>query len=152
MSREPSAGQKWGLFGVSLLVVLLSVGSTLYMSGIPAGFWGDDGPEPETRYKHITLTDAEMACTAEARAVFGQRLKHLRVDRFSSRLDKADELFKVFMEADIYPNESREGVARDTFINCFTAIGAPEIKLFQYAKDGEQFIAPGEEEKGMFGL
>ncbi len=152
MSREPSAGQKWGLFGFSLLVVLLSVGSTLYVSGIPAGFWGDDGSEDEERYKHITLTDAEMACTAQAREVFGRRLTHLGVDRFSSRLDKADELFKIFMKADIYPSEAREGVARKTFINCFTATDAPEIELFQYAKDGEQFIAPGEEERGMFGL
>lgn len=152
MSREPSAGQKWGLVGLSLLVVLLSVGSTLYVTGIPKGFWGDDGPKQEERYKHITLTDAEAACTKHAREVFGERLTHLRVDRFSSRFDKAEGLFKVFMEADIYPSEARVRVARDTFINCFTATDAPEIELFQYAKDGGQFIAPGEEEKGMFGL
>ncbi len=151
-SRGESTGQKWALIGIALVLVSLSVGSTLYIMGVPQGFWGDQGAGEKARYRHITLTDAEAACTARADTVFGQRLSNLRVDRFSSRLDKSDGQYKVFMEADIYPNPSRQGVALDTFINCYTATDSAEIELFQYARDGTQFFAPGEEEKGMFGL
>lgn len=151
-SRGDSTGQKWALIGIALALVSLSVGSTLYVMGVPKGFWGDRGGSEKARYRHITLTDAEAACTARANSVFGQRLSNLRVDRFSSRLDQSDGQYKVFMEADIYANPSREGVALDTFINCYTATDSPDIELFQYAKDGTQFFAPGEESKGMFGL
>jgi hypothetical protein len=150
-SRNESAGQKWALVGIACLLVLLSVGSTLYVTGIPAALWGSRDAE-EARYRHTTLTDAEAVCTAHAREVFGRRLTNLRVDRFSSRLDRGDNQYKVFMEADIYPSRTREGVALETLINCFTATDSTDIELFQYAKDGTQFIAPGEEEKGMFGL
>ncbi len=150
--RGESAGHKGALIGISLLLISLSVGSTLYVTGILNGFWGDRSGAEEARYRAITLTDAEAVCTARAQAVFGRRLVNLRVDRFSSRLDRGDGQYKVFMEADIYANRSREGVAMDTFINCFTAADSTDIELFQYAKDGTQFIAPGEEEKGMFGL
>lgn len=150
-SRNESTGQKWALVGIAFLLVFLSVGSTLYVSGIPEGLWGSRSDE-EARYRHTTLTDAEAVCRARAREVFGRRLTNLRVDRFSSRLDRSDGQYKVFMEADIFPNRSREGVALETFINCFAATDSADIELFQYAKDGTQFIAPGEEEKGMFGL
>lgn len=148
-SRREAAGQKWALLGIAALIVLLSVGSTLYLAGVR--FWGGDN-EGGDRYRHFTLTDAEVVCTAYAREVFGRRLTNLRVDRFSSRLDRGDGQHKIFMEADIFPNASRQGVALQTFINCFAALDSNAIELFQYAKDGSQFIAPGEEDKGMFGL
>lgn len=152
MSRGYSTGQKLGLTALVLSLVLLSVGSTLYVSGIPVGFWGDDRETGQERYRHVTQSDAQSMCQARARKVFGQRLKVMRVDSFSSRFDAADEQYKIFLEAQIYPSRSREGVALDTFINCFTAIDRLEIELFQYAKDGEQFIAPGEETRGVFGI
>ncbi len=150
-SRE-STGQRWALVAVALLLVSLSVGSTLYITGIPKGFWGGREGGEEARYRHATLTDAEVECRGHAEQVFGRRLTNLRVDRFSSRLDREDGQYKVFMEADIYSSRAREGVALETFINCFTTTDTAAIELFQYAKDGTQFIAPGEEEKGMFGL
>lgn len=152
MASQPSAGQRWALMVTALAVVLLSVGSTLYMNDIPAGFWGPEAEKPEPRYRQLTLAEAEIACKDHAREVFGRRLDRLDVDRFSSRLDRTEGQFKVFMEAEIYPNSSGEGVARYTFINCFTRIREPEVELFQYAKKDGQFIAPGEEGKGMFGL
>lgn len=152
MSQDASTGQKWSVLLLAVILICLSVGTTLHFSGFPLDFWNDHAAAGEPRYRHITLTDAELACTARAEEAFGDRLSNLRVDRFSSRLDRASEQFKVFMEADIYTNSARSGVARDTFINCFTATDAPDIQLFQYAKDGTQFIAPGEEGRGMFGL
>lgn len=152
MSRGYSTGQKLGLIALILALVVLSVGSTLYVSGIPLAFWSDEREAEPERYRHVTQSDARALCQARAREVFGRRLKVMRVDTFSSRFDAADEQYKIFMEAQIYANRNREGVALDTFINCFTAIDRFEIELFQYAKDGEQFIAPGEENQGLFGI
>lgn len=151
MASEPSSKQKWSLIGFALLLIALSVISTLYAAGVPMAFWVSE-PEPEQRYRQATMSDARAACEANARVAFGDRLLGLRVDTFSSRLDRADQQYKVFMEAQIYATEAREGVPRDTFINCFTAMDSGNIELFQYARDGEQFIAPGEERRGLFGL
>jgi len=152
MPIEPSSGQKWGLVLFALLVIGLSIGSTLYFSGAFEGFWGSSKAPVRERYKHLTMTDAEFACERRAREVFGERLKTLGMDRLSSRLDPEAQMFRVFMEAEIYAGRDRQGVPRETFINCYTALHKPEILLFQYARDGRQFIAPGEEERGLFGL
>lgn len=152
MPIEPSSGQKWGLVLFAFLVIGLSIGSTLYFSGAFEGFWGASKAPVRERYKHLTMTDAEYACEQRAHQAFGGRLKVLSVDRFSSRLDRKAQMFRVFMEAEIYPGRGQQGVPRETFINCYTALHKPEILLFQYARDGHQFIAPGEEERGLFGL
>lgn len=152
MSRKPSAGQKWALAMLALAITMPTLGTALYVNGIPKGFWGGEPEEKGERYRHLSLSDAERACRGHAEQVFGERIQRLRVDRFSSRLDKPDGQFKVFMEAEIYTNNAREGVARNTFINCFTDTASPEVELFQYAKKDGQFIAPGEESEGVFGL
>lgn len=152
MPTEPSSGQKWGLVIFALVMIGLSIGSTLYLSGAFEGIWGQSDAQGRERYKHLTMTDAEYACEQRARETFGDRLKVLSVDRFSSRLDSTAQMFRVFMEAEIYPGGDQQGVPRQTFINCYTALHEPEILLFQYARDGHQFIAPGEEERGLFGL
>jgi len=151
MASQPTAGQKWALAGFAILLIVLSVGTTLYATGVPLTFWVSE-PEPERRYHQATMSDAQANCRANARAAFGNRLTGLQVDTFSSRLDLADQQYKIFMQARIYATERREGVARDTFINCFTSMETARIELFQYARDGEQFIAPGEERRGLFGL
>lgn len=151
MASQPTAGQKWSLAGFAILLIVLSVGSTLYAAGVPLVFWGSE-PEPEQRYHQASMSDAQANCRANARTAFGDRLSGLQVDSFSSRLDMADQQYKIFMEAKIYPSEARKGVARDTFINCFASMETAQIELFQYARDGEQFIAPGEERRGLFGL
>lgn len=152
MPIEPSSGQKWGLFWFAFLVMSLSIGSTLYFSGAFDGLWGQSDSKTQERYKHITMTDAEFACEQRAAEAFGERLKILSVDRFSSRLDRKGQMFRVFLKAEIYPGSDQQGIPRETFINCYTALHKPEILLFQYARDGHQFIAPGEEERGLFGL
>ena len=152
MPIEPSSGQKWGLVLFALLAIGLSIGSTLYFSGAFENFWGSPKAPVRERYKHLTMTDAQYVCEQRARETFGGRLEVLSVDRFSSRLDRKAQMFRVFMEAEIYPGGDQRGVPRQTFINCYTALHKPEILLFQYARDGRQFIAPGEEERGLFGL
>lgn len=151
MSSEPSAKQKWALIAFALLLVCLSVVSTLYATGVPLAFWSSE-QEEAPRFRQATMSDAQAACLERAQAEFGQRIRGLQVDTFSSRLDKVDQQYKIFMEAKIYQSSARLGVPRDTFINCFAAIDTAGIELFQYARDGEQFIAPGEENRGLFGI
>lgn len=129
---------------VVLLVILVSVGSGLYFGGIRIGSFGDTGSGGAgVGERYATMTDAHLLCEERAREVFGERIRTLTIDSHSSRLDKKAGLFRIFMESDLYPSDSRQGTAVRHYINCFTRADRVAIASFQYAKDGETMQDPG---------
>ena len=144
MSSKTQRRQQAIFLIVVLLVLFGAVGSGLHFSGVRFGSFGDseDG-EGAVGERYATMTDAQVICEERAREVFGARIRTLTMDNHSSRLDKKAGLFRVFMQADLYSNDSRQGTAVRHYINCFTRIDRVAITSFQFAKDGENMKEPG---------
>src|SRR5690606_21722132 len=116
------------------LIIFISIASGMYFSGMRIGSFGDTGSgDSSVTARYATMTDAQMICEERARDVFGARIRTLTVDTHSSRLDKKAGLVRVFMESDLYPNDTRQGTAIKHFINCFTRIDRVAIASFQFA-------------------
>lgn len=144
MSAKEQRKQQAIYLSVVLAIIFVSIGSGLYFSGIGfGGFDGDTVGEGVASERYATLTDAQVICEQRARKVFGERIRSLMVDTHSTRLDKKASVFRVFMEAELYANDSRQGATVRHFINCFTRTERVAIASFQYAKDGEAMQDPG---------
>lgn len=154
-TRKPDADEEKGLAGfiaIALLLVVLSVLGTLHLSGVSmTGFGGQVVDHVLNRHVELTLGDAQSLCEAEARKTFGQRLRTLEIDTRSSRLDPEDDLFKVFMAANIYANPEGNGRTFTYQVNCYTRTNRAQVTLFQYAMGGNIF-GPDMEGRGFFGL
>lgn len=144
MSAKEQRKQQAIYLSVVLAIIFISIGSGLYFSGI--GFGGFDenlAGEDVVGERFATLTDAQVICEQRVRKVFGERIRSLVVDTYSTRLDKKAGLFRVFIEAELYSSESGQGATVRHFINCFTRIDRVAIASFQFAKDGEDMQDPG---------
>src|SRR5690554_6165992 len=139
MSRKTHWAQAALLVIVSLLIIFGSVGSTLYFTGVSFGdFSHQVGDVLGLEYKNVTLTDARLSCEKELRTRFEGRIQVMHVDTLSSRLDPAEDVFKVFMEADIYSDSSRQGAPRKMFMNCFVSAQRGHISSFEAAGDSQE--------------
>ncbi|HEY7886126.1 MAG TPA: hypothetical protein VIC08_14375 [Cellvibrionaceae bacterium] len=128
---------------VALLIILGSVGTTLHLKGVNFTDFGEKvGEALGMDYAHATLTDARLVCEQEAHKRLPGRISRLQVDTRSSRRDDAENLYKVFMQADVYADSDREGVARPMFINCFTSTDRAAVTTFELAGDGVESDTP----------
>jgi hypothetical protein len=146
MSAKEQRRQQIIFLVVVLLVMLISIGLGMYFSGFRIGSFGDTGTDSGdgvTGERYATMTDAQLICEERARKVFGERIRTLTVDTHSSRLDKQAGLFRVFMESDLYANDTRQGSPVRHFINCYARTDRVAIASFQFAKDGETMKDPG---------
>ncbi|WP_157960501.1 hypothetical protein [Marinimicrobium alkaliphilum] len=154
-SRKSNADEEKSLAGfivVALLLVLLSVLATLHLSGVSiTAFGGQVVDRVMHRHVELTLGDAQSLCEQRARETFARRLRSLEVDTFSSRLDADDNLFKVFMAADLYANPETRGRTITYQVNCYTRVNRAEVTQFQYAAGGDMF-GPDLDGRGFFGL
>ncbi len=122
---------------IIIAILVLSIGVGVHISG--GGLSGtDDGDGSGGSGRYANMTDAQVMCRERAGQVFGDRIRNLVIDTHSSRLDQQAGLFKIFMEADIYPSSARQGTPVRHYINCFTRTHKLAIASFQFAKDGEQ--------------
>lgn len=139
---------------IALVVMVLSIGSTLYFSGVPIGDFGTRLREAVGGdYKHSTMTDARMTCEQRLRKSFKDRIRVMHVDGLSSRPDEAAGQYKIFIEAQVYADSDRQGETREMFISCFTDMQSGKIDSFQFAGDSEGEIGPdGEPATNYFGL
>ncbi|MDO6746581.1 hypothetical protein [Gilvimarinus sp. 1_MG-2023] len=135
-------------------LVMLSVGATLYFSGVPLGEFDFNRDQAEQqRYRHSTMTDARIHCEERMQESFVDRIRVMHVDKFSSRHDRSTNQFKIYIEAEIFKDSSREPPVREMFISCFTNAESGLIELFQFAGDSEgQIGSDGEEPTNYFGL
>lgn len=144
MPRKPPLAQMFLFLMIVLLILLGSVGSTLYFKGVSMGeFTQEVGETLGLEYKQATLTDARLACEEELRRRFAKRLRVMHVDTLSSRRDEAENLYKIFIEAEIFADSDRAGAAREVFINCFTTIDRARIVSFQFAGDSLEDTGDG---------
>ncbi|MDO3385475.1 hypothetical protein QWI17_06430 [Gilvimarinus sp. SDUM040013] len=145
-----------GLIALVVVVGLIavSIGSTLYFTGVPIGEFGLKlGDALEGNYKHSTMTDARMSCEERMRKSFKNRIRVMHVDQLSSRHDDKTGQFKIFIEADLYADSDRIPPAREMFISCFTNAESGKIEQFEFAGDSEGQIGPdGEEPTNYLGL
>lgn len=133
-----------------LIIIGVAIGSGLYFNQLRIGDFGIEGEGGGAAgERYATLTDAQVMCEVRAREVFGLRVHALTVDAYSSRLDKKAGLFRVFMEADLYPSEERQGPTVRHYINCTTRTDRLAIASFQFAKDGESMKEQG---RSIFGF
>lgn len=154
MAHPFTVRQKLAFLALALSVLCLSLGASLYLllPSAPAPEPVSSAPPVPAPYRHNSLSDAQHLCETRAQEEFGGRLWVLVMDKLSTRLDREEGMFKVFMEAELFATEARRGPVRNYYINCFTAIHEPRVVKFQYSDDGEEFTVPGEEEIGTFGL
>jgi len=122
------------LGGLVVLVIALSVGGTLYASGV---FSGDYFASGSVVRKNMTLTDAQLLCENRSRRELGRRIRNLSVDDHSSRYDDFDKRFKVFFTADLYESESRKGFTKMFYINCYTRNDRELVTTFEVTEDVE---------------
>lgn len=154
MNESVSNKRKLLYFILTCLLVVFALGAILYALGVferRAGSVGAQG-EPEQRYRHISMSEAQTACEGHSREAFGQRLFALSMDKFSSRLDRKEDLYKLFFQAELFEATERQGSPKLYYINCFTGTQSPKIKSFEYSADGQDFVKPGEEQQGLFGI
>lgn len=138
MATNAQRKQQAIFLAVVLVLLLLGIGSGLYFGGVRVGGLGENpGAGGSANNRYATQTDAQMLCEAQARKVFGERIRTLVVDTHSSRLDKKAGLFRVFLEAELYNDKKRQGETVRHFISCFTRTDRLAIASFQFAKDGE---------------
>lgn len=141
-------------FVLACALIILVLGASLYGLGVfgPGSGSLEAEGEPEQRYRHISMSEAQTACERRAREAFGQRLFVLSMDKFSSRLDRKDDLYKLFFQAELFASPERLGSPELYYVNCFTGTQSPQVVNFEYSPDGQDFITPGEEQKGLFGM
>lgn len=154
MSDSLSNKHKLLYFILACVLIVLALGASLYALGL---FGRDsDSAQAETasaqRYRHISMSEAQTACERHARQAFGQRLYLLSMDKFSSRLDRKEGVYKLFFKAELFATPERQGPTQLYYVNCFTETQSPQISNFEYSADGQDYVTPGEERKGLFGL
>lgn len=151
MPRKTPIAQILLLIFLVLLILLASIGSTLYFKGVSLGdFTHEVGDALGLEYESATLTDARLACERELRKRFKKRIQVMHMDSLSTRLDEADNLYKVYLEADVYADESRQGPTREMFINCFVSTDRGRVVSFQFA--GDSLEDTGDGSGNYFGL
>lgn len=138
---------------MALGIVALSVISTLHVLDVPVGdFAGKMGRTLGLRYHHATMTDAQLNCEKKLKTSFKNRISVMHMDGYSSRLAADGELYKIFLEADVYPDSTRQGKSRELFVSCFVHASSGQIERFQYAGDGEPERGVEGEGTNAFGL
>jgi len=147
----------WGklliLLTVSLGIIALSIVSTLHVLHVPMGdFVGKMGSTLGFRYYHATMTDAQLSCEKKLYSSFKGRISVMHVDSYSSRLSADGELYKIFLEANVYPDSNREGKTRELFVSCFVYANNGRLERFQYAGDGESERAMDGDNTNALGL
>ena len=144
MPRKPPLAQMFLFLIIVLLILLGSVGSTLYFKGVSMGdFTHEVGQTLGFDYERATLTDARLVCEEELRRRFVDRIRVMHVDSLSSRLDEAEDLFKIFIEAEVFADSDRVGSPREVFVNCFTTTDRARIVSFQFAGDSLEDTGDG---------
>lgn len=137
MARKEQRKQQLLFLALVLGVLIAAVGAGVHFRAIDlSGFEGDSGAGGG-KARFTNMADAQVLCEERAKEVFGQRIRTLVVDNHSTRLDQQAGLFKVFMEADLYAGDNRQGTPVRHYINCFTRTNKQSIASFQFAKDGE---------------
>lgn len=153
MPTKTPLRQLIALLALALGIVALSVVSTLYVLDVPVGdFAGKVGRSLGLRYHHATMTDAQLNCEKRLNTSFKDRISVMHMDSYSSRLSADGELYKIFLEADVYPDSSRVGKPREVFVSCFVFASSGKIERFQYAGDGEPVRGVDGEGTNAFGL
>lgn len=139
---------------LACVLLILMLGSSLYALGLlNLEFKSSESEsEPGQRYRHISMSEVQTACEEHAREAFGQRLFLLTMDKFSSRLDREEDRYKFFFQAELFADPERQGLPQLYYVNCFTGIHSPKVRNFEYSADGQDFVKPGEEQKSLFGL
>lgn len=152
--KKSTALQTLVVLVVAIGLIVLSIGSTLYFTGVPIGEFGSKlGETFGGNYKHSTMTDARMSCEERMRKSFKDRIRVMHVDNLSSRHDEETGQFRIYIEADVYKDSDRIPPAREMFISCFTNAESGKIEQFQFAGDSEGEIgSDGEDPTNYFGL
>ncbi|WP_040517071.1 hypothetical protein [Gilvimarinus chinensis] len=155
MPRKTPLSQVLAFVAIAAGIVALTVLATLQVMDVSVGEFAlrATSGEQDDRYRHATMTDAQLECEHKAETSFDGRIRVLHVDSFSSRQDHAEDLYKIFLEALIYADSDREGEAREIFISCYVFAQTGKIERFQFAGDSEGEVgADGEEPTNYFGL
>lgn len=153
MPRKTPLRQLLVLALLALGIVVLSVMSTLHVLDVPIGdFTGKMGRTVGLRYHHVTMTDAQLNCQEKLRTSFKGRISVMHMDSYSSRLSPDGERYKIFLEADVYADDTRQGKPRELFVSCFVRTSGGEIERFQYAGDSESVRDVDGEDTNAFGL
>lgn len=144
MPRKTPLAQIVLLIILVALILLASVATTLYFKGVSFGdFTQEVGDALGFEHKNVTLTDARLTCEQELRKRFKNRIRVMHMDNFSTRVDEAEKLYKVFLEADVYADDSRQGPVREMFINCFVGTERGRIVTFEFAGDSLEDTGDG---------
>lgn len=148
MSAKEQRKQQVIFLMIVLLVIFVSIGAGLYFGGMRLGNFSENNIGNSAGTRYATLTDAQIICEEQARKVFGKRIRNLAFDTHSTRLDKKAGVFRVFIESDLYVDDSHQGASMRYFISCVTRTDRVAIASFQYAKDGEAISESGKSEFG----
>lgn len=100
---------------------------------------------PKKAPRMLNMSDAVFLCEKAIKDEFGASLQAYQVDDLSSRLDNEAERFKIFMSANIYKNNSRQGGVSEYLVNCFTYLDRFDVALFDST---ENKVVPSRANKG----
>lgn len=112
----------------ALVLIGLSIGTTLYISGFLTGTSDGDGMALE----NISLGDAYTICHNMTKKRYNKRLKTLFMDNHSSRYEHKVGLYKVFLKADIYMNKNK---FQPHWVNCFVRSSNGSISKYEVIRD-----------------
>lgn len=99
---------------VAGLVILASVAITLYVNGV---IFGPAGGAVKQGYQNVTYNDAAIECREASENRYGEKIRNLAVDAHSSRFDKRQYLYKIFLNMDLYTKNGRGATLH--YISCF---------------------------------
>lgn len=107
---ESKRTQIWVVMALLALVCLSVVATSAWvLNSTDQSSSGDSG------YRHVTMTDAYMVCTAKIKAKLGARLAGFGEDQLSSRYNQAKERFQMYFDAQV---KKKSGITVPAYISC----------------------------------
>lgn len=77
-----------------------------------------------------TMTDAQMACEDATRDNFGKRLRIFTMDSFSSRENRAEHIYQMYVEVELYEFNDRKGRAWLYYVRCEVGTDSGDVSVY----------------------
>ena len=134
---------------VAGLVILASVFITLVVNGV---IFSRSGGDSQQGYQNVTYNDAAIECREASENRYGDKIRNLVVDAHSSRFDKGQYLYKIFLNMDLYSKNKRDASLH--YISCFVRASNGKIVKFDISAEeskGGRTVNPLDD-TNMFGM
>jgi hypothetical protein len=146
-NNEQNYGQVKIISGIVIVVLCILVAGVLFLNrgpklADPAVFGSG-----VRVFGQLDVNTVKLACSKFAKASFGKRLKYLRMDDRSSRYDPKKSQFRVFMEAELYPEDGTRKMSDAYYFNCSSNKKSLALEEFEVIKIEAEDVKAGRKGK-----